>query len=174
MDAQVLDPGDWFLLLLEEGMGDEVGHLEEIVSVGAAERGASDEVLYRDVPGDKTAAGSPIRLTIKPNGYVGIGTTSPEYLLHLSAGENVGTQLAVGRSTQYGEPLFKFNPAGVNYLSLGFSSGTVFSNNVEEALAIQRTGNVGIGTTSPGAHTSVAMPPAKVSPHTSRMCTKMG
>ena len=32
-------------------MGDEVGHLEEIVAVGAAERGASDEVLYGDVPG---------------------------------------------------------------------------------------------------------------------------
>ncbi len=32
-------------------MGDEVGHLEQAVGVGASEGGASDDVLYGDVPG---------------------------------------------------------------------------------------------------------------------------
>ena len=51
MDAVGLDPGDGFLLLLEEGVGDEVCHLEEIVSVGASEGGASDDVLDGYVSG---------------------------------------------------------------------------------------------------------------------------
>ena len=32
-------------------MGDEVGHLEQAVGVGASEGGASDDSLYGDVPG---------------------------------------------------------------------------------------------------------------------------
>ena len=41
--------GGWLLPLLEEGVGDEVGHLEQVVGVGASERGASHDSLYGDV-----------------------------------------------------------------------------------------------------------------------------
>ena len=50
-DALAFDPGRRLLLLLEEGVGDEVGHLEQAVGVGAAEGGAADDPLYGDAPG---------------------------------------------------------------------------------------------------------------------------
>ena len=48
-DTQALYPGGRLLLPLDEGVGDEVGHLEQVVGVGASERGASHDSRYGDV-----------------------------------------------------------------------------------------------------------------------------
>ena len=45
----VLYSRDGFLLLLQQGMSDEVRHLEQVIVLGAAGGGATDDVLYGDV-----------------------------------------------------------------------------------------------------------------------------
>ena len=89
------------------------------------------------------------RLVISSTGNVGIGTTSPQAKLQISSGNNVDTQLLVGEGSTYGAPSIRFKTASTNYMGLGFTTGSVVGNEVLDAIAIQRTGNVGIGTTSP-------------------------
>ena len=123
------------------------------------ETGVKNEIAFRSqsnifnkvflkVATDNSGNNIPV-MTLMGTGNVGIGTASPEYKLHLSSGENTSTDLAFGLSAQWGDPLLRFKPATTNYLSLGFSTGTDATDNVEEALVIQRTGNIGIGTTTP-------------------------
>jgi hypothetical protein len=80
---------------------------------------------------------------------VGIGTTSPGAKLQISNGNNSNVQLLVGEGSTYGAPSVRFVTASTNYMGLGFTAGSVVGNEVLDAIAIQRTGNVGIGTTSP-------------------------
>ena len=86
---------------------------------------------------------------ITSTGNVGIGTASPSAKLQISSGNNVDTQLIVGEGSAYGAPSIRFKTASTNYMGLGFTTGSVVGNEVLDAIAIQRTGNVGIGTTNP-------------------------
>ena len=45
----VLHSGDGGLLLFQQGVGNEVRHLKQVVVLGAAEGRASDDLLYGDV-----------------------------------------------------------------------------------------------------------------------------
>ena len=87
-------------------------------------------------------------LNIKKAGNVGIGTTNPKQKLSVKGNLSIGNSETNDNS--WGEFILKKVSAAVNYASFGFSEGTSTNNtNVESALNIQRTGNVGIGTTSP-------------------------
>ena len=90
-------------------------------------------------------------------GHVGIGTGNPLYKLQISAGENQGVTTALGESTEFGNPIWSFKQANVNYTAIGFAVGSspIAQVNVPEALVIQRTGNVGIGTTAPESKLTV-------------------
>ena len=45
-DTQTLHTGRGFLLLLEEGLSYESGHLKQVVGAGASEGGVSDDSIY--------------------------------------------------------------------------------------------------------------------------------
>jgi hypothetical protein len=95
------------------------------------------------------------RMRIDSSGNVGIGTTSPDAKLQISSGNNVDTQLLVGEGSAYGAPSIRFATASTNYMGLGFTTGSAVGNEVLDAIAIQRTGNVGIGTDSPVAELEI-------------------
>jgi hypothetical protein len=104
------------------------------------------------------------RLTIDTSGNVGIGTTSPFTKL-LIVGAGAGTALNVGASASVGNYVDIYGNAtnggtvhiGTNYWttdgSLALGTATT-----PDSLTINTTGNVGIGTTSPGALLSVGHP----------------
>jgi hypothetical protein len=109
------------------------------------------------------------RLVINGSGHVGIGTTSPDSLLHVSADvssggvTNTGTITIEGRPAGYlGDDIatIDFHNTGVKYADIRMERGNaandsqlVFSTSdtgtLNDALIINEVGNVGIGTTTP-------------------------
>ena len=108
---------------------------------------------------------SDTRLFIKEGGNVGIGTTTPTAKLHLQSSENAATSNLlylenIGSGGNEGVSI-KFNPmfnaesmiasnregAFSNVSNLTFHT---YSGSMAEAMRITSTGNVGIGTNSPG------------------------
>ncbi len=102
-------------------------------------------------------------------GNVGIGTTTPQSILHLyQTGGPIITLQRAGSATPTGQIFFngELPGSGVVYGSLikGYNGEIQFyndatpndvNNNLTQAVTITSTGNVGIGTTSPWAQLSV-------------------
>jgi collagen type VII alpha len=84
---------------------------------------------------------------------IGVGIDRPKSNLHISSGENKKSEISISESEQWGDAKIKFQPASVNYMSMGFSKGKHSSaqNNIEDGLAVTRLGNVGIGTNQPNS-----------------------
>ena len=84
---------------------------------------------------------------------IGVGLDRPKSNLHISSGENKKSEISISESEQWGDAKIKFQPASVNYMSMGFSKGQHSSaqNNIEDGLAVTRLGNVGIGTNQPNS-----------------------
>jgi hypothetical protein len=165
------DMSDGFGTLISFSVRDNANVLNEIAFVGAVRSGADNSgrlVFQTANTGTLTE-----KMTILPNGNVGIGTTSPANLLQVQ-GIASGTTLSnirlvnnasanpVGEGTQL---LFANNSgfvsAGVNSSAIGsFTTNTangsaslLFSNyngsTLVERMRINDVGNVGIGTTNP-------------------------
>jgi len=107
------------------------------------------------------------KMRINPNGNVGIGTSNPASVLHIVTDQtvnvfkihnpNLGTGSLVGMEFGRTNSLnnmaeFRFNYVGPNssqnFINLGLWNNT-------NSLIIQGSGNVGIGTTSPGVRLDV-------------------
>jgi hypothetical protein len=98
-------------------------------------------------------AGTSWHMVMQDNGNVGIGTTSPSALFHVSQA-SAATVLRIGNNSNYDQSIL-FN--GGNDWSLGMdysnSNAFVLSNysslGTNDRLVVTTGGNVGIGTTSP-------------------------
>ena len=94
------------------------------------------------------------RMTIKSNGNVGIGTTSPNVLLDVWGA--TPTIRAVGTSAS--NPSLTLSSVGITAWSQtvsGSDSSLSFNKDGSEKMRIDTSGNVGIGTDSPGAKLEV-------------------
>jgi hypothetical protein len=129
------------------------------------------------------ATGASTGDVLMPNGNVGIGTTNPSSLLHISSGTSGDATLIIEADTdnnnENDNPKLQFRQdGGLVYASAGITGdpGTVFTNSLMNAtylgsesdvplqlftnssakLTILSNGNVGIGTTSPSAKLHIA------------------
>ena len=102
------------------------------------------------------------RMLIESSGKVGIGTTTPNYLLDVEgAGAGARVYNTVGatsvylttpasqNASLYFGPSTDNNEGGITYRTV--DSSMAFTTNTSEAMRIDSSGNVGIGTASPGA-----------------------
>ncbi len=89
--------------------------------------------------------GTDTHLTINNLGNVGIGTTSPQRLLHLRS-TNEATGIFLERSANYGFVQYNQVVGSVETYHLGFVNNNTFSSDI---LVANESGNVGIGTDSP-------------------------
>lgn len=109
--------------------------------------GAASTINFRN------GSGFTAQMTIDASGNVGIGTSSPDYQLHLG-GQTVA---AVNGSLGLGDISGKPSALIQGYREAGDFSGalllstTTDAGTVTERLRITSAGNVGIGTSSPGA-----------------------
>ena len=99
-------------------------------------------------------------MTLQSNGYLGLGTPTPEYQLHVLSSVNNAGIISETATPGVGVPFLRLKSSNLSNFTLtsGFGSVDRFSiidskngTNVERFI-INNIGNVGIGTTSPTAN----------------------
>ena len=98
---------------------------------------------------------SKTRVTLTSTGNVGIGTTSPDSLLHLAATQGT-LKIASTSTTGANAPTLSFFHAGNDEFKISGGDGLRFlASGTTERMRITSAGNVGIGTSSPNAKLQV-------------------
>jgi len=91
------------------------------------------------------AAGT--KITMKSDGKLGIGTTSPTHLLTLETASSPGLKI---KDTTQGATLLAFSQDSNSHVGTFSSHPLVFDTNSTERIRITSAGDVGIGTSAPG------------------------
>ena len=116
----------------------------------------------------RNTSGMTEKMRIDSNGNVGIGETNPEFPLDIQADASGNAIQVIGRSSDnIGQITFTSNDKATDYLDLQISSSELrfqgrgvipmtFRTNSAEAMRIDSSGNVGIGTSSPQAKLDVS------------------
>ena len=116
----------------------------------SANDGSSDLSFFTTLVTSATAPA--VRMTIKDNGNVGIGTTSPSQLLSIY--KNSGDANFLINSNNGASQIFFGDTESDNVGNIRYDHGSNymrFSTNAAEKMRIDSSGNVGIGQTSPTA-----------------------
>jgi len=102
-------------------------------------------------------ANSVEKMRVKASGNVGIGTTSPDTQLHI---QNPSTSWGQYSTIRLGSDIEGTNYADLKYYRGASSASEAFKLNVAgtDALTVLKSGNVGVGTTTPDAPLSIYAP----------------
>ena len=95
-------------------------------------------------------------ISIHANGNVGIGHAAPGFKLSVAGNAYMEGAIHAGSDIYMSSGRRLANADGALYLSTLTAQPTVFQNNGAETMRISATGNVGIGTTAPGAKLEIA------------------
>ena len=175
-DTVYVKPGGGLTLTKPTGSGNLIQNVAKVARVHASNGSLIVSSILRtnDVPnlptgkiwvGDGNTTVSDTVFLDEPNGKMGIGTTSPQALLHLTGTVNTdNTKLYLTENTDLLGGYFKYDGnLNVNYIGgldtteravisfprAGNTLNLITNNSI--ALHIDASRNVGIGTTSPGA-----------------------
>lgn len=111
------------------------------------------ELMFYTNPG---GAGVLERMKIDKDGNVGIGTTAPGANLHVLASSGYGTLRLAGAASAGGTVEFYSQTTALADIFANPTKDLIFrTNGATEQMRITSTGNVGIGTTSPGKKLTV-------------------
>jgi hypothetical protein len=144
--AQKLDVTGGYALLdgLRIGGGDTANTIYQAAGALSLSTGSASGIAFKTNLTD--------RMAIDASGNVGIGTSSPGHRLDVSAGQ---ATVKIGSSTTSAgnEPAILLEHAGNNSFQIKGGANLIFSSDAgtNERMRITTSGNVGIGTTSPGA-----------------------
>ena len=134
-------------------------------SLGNSWRIGNDSSLNAFAITQSASLSTDVRLFIANGGNVGIGTNSPitnldildtsETVLTLRASDSSGTRTAIrfqdGGTGTGTSGLFIGRSFGGNYIATNEAEPLIFTTNATEAMRIDSSGNVGIGTSSPAS-----------------------